>query len=111
MTITLSNLSDASGQFILPEELGTEIDTSTSKRTEMPPPSPASQHHHHSHTELQRSRYVFSMSLSLRSRPLGRWNRLDIQSYDTLDIESGDVTPVALKHERPFWFSKVRSYA
>lgn len=51
------------------------------------------------------------MSLELRSKPLGRWNRLDIQSYDTLNLETGDVTPVALKHERPFWFSKVRSYA
>ncbi|EKM81707.1 hypothetical protein AGABI1DRAFT_70096 [Agaricus bisporus var. burnettii JB137-S8] len=120
-TVTLSNLSDASGRFIIPEELGTETEsgTSTSKGIEMPPPPsttthPTSQHrpsHHlHSQTELQPSRYVFSMSLSLRSRPLGRWNRLDIQSYDTLNIETGDVTPVALKHERSFWFSRVRSY-
>ncbi|KAG7093675.1 hypothetical protein E1B28_007334 [Marasmius oreades] len=58
-----------------------------------------------------RLRYVFTMSLSLRSRPLGRWNKLDITSYDSIHLETGDVHPVALKHERPFWFSKVRSYA
>lgn len=56
-------------------------------------------------------RYVFTMSLSLWSKPSGRWNRLDITSYDSVYLETGDVHPVALKHERPFWFSKVRSYA
>ncbi|KAL0065803.1 hypothetical protein AAF712_007106 [Marasmius tenuissimus] len=56
-------------------------------------------------------RYVFTMTLSLRSRPLGRWNKLDISSYDSVNLETGDAYPVALKHERPFWFSKVRSYA
>ncbi|KAG7445001.1 uncharacterized protein BT62DRAFT_933415 [Guyanagaster necrorhizus] len=56
-------------------------------------------------------RYVFSMSLSLRSRPLGRWNKLDISSFNSVNIETGDVSPVVLKHERSFWFSKVRSYA
>ncbi|KAL0576269.1 hypothetical protein V5O48_005713 [Marasmius crinis-equi] len=56
-------------------------------------------------------RYVFTMTLSLRSRPLGRWNKLDMASYDSVNLETGDVYPVALKHERPFWFSKVKSYA
>ncbi|KAF8892250.1 hypothetical protein BD779DRAFT_1610373 [Infundibulicybe gibba] len=57
------------------------------------------------------ARYAFGMLLSLRSRPTGKWNRLDIQSYDSVSLETGDVTPIALKHERPFWFSRVRSYA
>ncbi|KAI0924683.1 hypothetical protein AcW2_005494 [Taiwanofungus camphoratus] len=56
-------------------------------------------------------RYAFRMTLKLRSRPLGRWNRLDFHAYESVEIESGEATPVALKHERPFWFSKVRSYA
>lgn len=61
-------------------------------------------------TQTDTARYVFDMTLNLRSKPLGRWNRMDIQSYDSVDLENGDVNPVALKHERPFWFSKVRSY-
>jgi len=58
-----------------------------------------------------RMRYAFQMMLELRSRPLGRWNKLEFRSYDSVDIESGEATPVPLKHERPFWFSKVKSYA
>ncbi|KZT09989.1 uncharacterized protein LAESUDRAFT_711829 [Laetiporus sulphureus 93-53] len=54
-----------------------------------------------------RARYAFQMTLDLRSRPLGRWNRLDFRAYDSVDIESGETTPLALKHERPFWFSKI----
>lgn len=50
------------------------------------------------------------MTLDLRSRPLGRWNKLHLQSYDSVNLETGDISPVVLKHERPFWFSKVRSY-
>jgi len=61
-------------------------------------------------TQTDKARYVFDMTLNLRSKPLGRWNRMDIQSYDSVNLENGDVHPVALKHERPFWFSKVRSY-
>ncbi|KAI0741604.1 hypothetical protein C8Q80DRAFT_1110639 [Daedaleopsis nitida] len=57
------------------------------------------------------SRYSFQMILELRSRPLGRWNRLDIRAYDSVHIGSGEATPLALKNERSFWFSKVRSYA
>ncbi|TDL23589.1 hypothetical protein BD410DRAFT_786831 [Rickenella mellea] len=56
------------------------------------------------------SRYTFQMTLTLRSRPMGRWNKLEISGYDSVDCESGEAVPVALKHERPFWFSKVRSY-
>ena len=56
-------------------------------------------------------RYSFQMVLDLRSRPLGRWNRLDLRTYDSVRLGSGEATPLALKNERPFWFSKVRSYA
>ncbi len=57
------------------------------------------------------SRYSFQMILELRSRPLGRWNRFDFRAYDSVSIGSGEATPLALKNERSFWFSKVRSYA
>ncbi|KAI0766711.1 hypothetical protein BD413DRAFT_672876 [Trametes elegans] len=56
-------------------------------------------------------RFSFQMILHLRSRPLGRWNRLDFREYDSVRITNGEATPLTLKNERPFWFSKVRSYA
>ncbi|KII87322.1 hypothetical protein PLICRDRAFT_177086 [Plicaturopsis crispa FD-325 SS-3] len=56
------------------------------------------------------SRYTFQMTLALRSRPLGRWNKLDFIGYDSVDRLNGDVVPLALKHAKPYWFSKVRSW-
>ncbi|KAF7794270.1 hypothetical protein EIP86_005403 [Pleurotus ostreatoroseus] len=56
-------------------------------------------------------KYTFQMTLDLRSRPLGRWNRLALTAYETVAIADGEVTALPLKNERPFWFSKVRSYA
>ncbi|KDQ61724.1 hypothetical protein JAAARDRAFT_150624 [Jaapia argillacea MUCL 33604] len=83
------------------------------------PPLPSHSHshsHHHNHihnTDRERRtlRYVFQMTLTLRSRPMGRWNKLEINAYETVDIEDGEVCALPLKHERPFWFSKVRSWA
>ncbi len=57
------------------------------------------------------ARYTFQMTLALRSRPLGRWNKLDFDEYESVNVEDGEVTRLALKNERPFWFSKVRSYS
>ncbi|KAI0033924.1 hypothetical protein K488DRAFT_77582 [Vararia minispora EC-137] len=57
------------------------------------------------------ARHTFQMTLQLRSRPLGRWNRLDFREYESVNVEDGEVLPLPLKKERPFWFSKVRSYA
>ncbi|KAG6836993.1 hypothetical protein H0H93_016697 [Arthromyces matolae] len=56
------------------------------------------------------NRYTFVMTLDLMSRPLGRWNKMNIMEYNTVNLETGDVHPVTLKNERAFWFSKVRSY-
>ncbi|KAI5999310.1 hypothetical protein F5J12DRAFT_847495 [Pisolithus orientalis] len=56
------------------------------------------------------SRYNFQMSLALQSKPLGRWNRLEVLSYESVNVETGEVAPFVLKHERPFWFSRVKSY-
>jgi len=115
-TVILSNLFDASGRYPIPGLIESAAPLSDSSTTDIPTHHHRQQHHHHhSHAHAtdspQPSRYVFVMSLNLRSKPVGRWNRLDIQSYDTLNLETGDLTPVALKHERPFWFSKVKSYA
>jgi F-box protein 9 len=56
------------------------------------------------------ARHTFQMTLVLRSRPLGRWNRLDFHRYESVNVEDGEVLALPLKKERPFWFSKVRSY-
>lgn len=56
-------------------------------------------------------RYIFRMTLSLGARPAGRWNKLEMKAYDSIQLRSGDVVPVVTKNERPFWFSKVKSYA
>jgi len=54
--------------------------------------------------------YGFEMVLSLKSKPLGRWNRLTIEEYSSVNLSTGDTATLGLKHERPFWFSKVLSY-
>lgn len=97
--VTISNLVDASGRYAMPDadDAASELSLATT--------TPASG------TSGARTRYVFSMMLELRSRHLGRWNRMDIQAYNSVNLDTGDVHPFALKHERPFWFSKVRSYA
>ncbi|KIM51716.1 hypothetical protein SCLCIDRAFT_33225 [Scleroderma citrinum Foug A] len=45
--------------------------------------------------------------LTLHSKPLGRWNKLEIISYEAVDAE-GEAVLFALNY-RPFWFSKVKS--
>ncbi len=55
-------------------------------------------------------KYTFHMTLDLRSRPLGRWNRLALTMYETIAISDGEASALPLKNERPFWFSKVKSY-
>ncbi|KAG6833000.1 hypothetical protein H0H87_012586 [Tephrocybe sp. NHM501043] len=89
-TIQLSNLLDGSGRFPLPTD------------------DPHTVHHS---PIVESSRYTFVMTLGLVSKPTGRWNKMHIVAYNSVHLESGDVHPVALKHERPYWFSKVRSYS
>ncbi|KAF7356532.1 hypothetical protein MVEN_00986800 [Mycena venus] len=83
--VTISNLIDASGRFPIP-----------------PISTPGS--------DEPFARYSFSMILSLRSRPLGRWNKLELTAYNSVDLENGNTTPLGLRHERPFWFSRVKSF-
>ncbi|KAG1812978.1 uncharacterized protein BJ212DRAFT_1483028 [Suillus subaureus] len=67
--------------------------------------------HAHVTTEPQPNKYFFQMTLALRSRPLGRWNKLDFIGYDSVNVEDGEAVPLPLKNERSFWFSKVKSWA
>ncbi|KAH7335449.1 hypothetical protein B0J17DRAFT_670236 [Rhizoctonia solani] len=54
--------------------------------------------------------HSFKMELTLGSRPLGRWNRLTLDSYMSVNSE-GTPSSLPIRNERPFWFSKVRSWA
>lgn len=67
--------------------------------------------HAYATTEPQPNKYFFQMTLALRSRPLGRWNKLDFIGYDSVNVEDGEAVPLPLKNERSFWFSKVKSWA
>jgi F-box protein 9 len=61
---------------------------------------------------LKDLRYAFTMTLSLKSKPvIGRWNRLDLMEYESVNLENGDKVPISFGKEKPFWFSRVRSYA
>ncbi|KAF7323693.1 hypothetical protein MKEN_00590200 [Mycena kentingensis (nom. inval.)] len=84
-TVQISNLIDASGRFPIPPLTAADEDQPF-------------------------ARYAFSMTLGLRSRPMGRWNKLEFTAYESVDLESGDTSPLPLRHERPFWFSKVKSF-
>lgn len=100
--VQLVDLVDVSGNYRLPSGFSLP-ETSTSF------------HPHHEKSDkagLQDLRYAFTMTLSLKSKPvIGRWNRLDLMSYESVNLESGDSVPIWLGKEKPFWFSRVKSYA
>ncbi|KAF8318743.1 hypothetical protein DL93DRAFT_2225638 [Clavulina sp. PMI_390] len=39
-----------------------------------------------------------------------RWNKLELEEYNSVKLETGEGDALPLRNERPFWFSKVRSY-
>ena len=98
--VYITNLSDASNASKLP--LPTTFPSSSISTSSLHPNPNASSHS---------TRYVFQMTLNLQSRPLGKWNKLEFSGYDSVDLGSGETIPLTLKHERPYYFSKVRSYA
>ena len=53
--------------------------------------------------------YTFQMTLHMRSSP-GRWRRMDMLEYASLNLQTGEVLPIPHKHARPFLFSRVLSY-
>jgi len=103
-TVHITNLADASAKTTLP------LPTTYSSSSNSQPTSTTTSNVHSSTTTSYSTRYVFQMTLTLRSRPLGRWNKLDFNGYDSVDVENGETIPLSLKHERAFWFSKVKSY-
>ncbi|KAI4521173.1 hypothetical protein K525DRAFT_239443 [Schizophyllum commune Loenen D] len=106
-TVELTNLMDASGRY----EPRRPRRGSHAQHNSHTTHSHSTHHNNHNTPDPPRPRYAFTMDLHLRSRPLGRWNKLEMASYNVMNLETGDISPVALKNERPFWFSKVKSYA
>ncbi|WRT66627.1 uncharacterized protein IL334_003586 [Kwoniella shivajii] len=59
---------------------------------------------------IENPKYEFEMELALKSTGRGRWNKLEIIEYRSINLLTGEVLALALKHQKPFYFSKVRSY-
>ncbi|KAL1666433.1 hypothetical protein GGF50DRAFT_50651 [Schizophyllum commune] len=111
-TVELTNLMDASGRYEPRRpRRGSHAQHNVAQYTYAPHAAHSTHHNNHNTPDPPRPRYAFTMDLHLRSRPLGRWNKLEMASYNVMNLETGDISPVALKNERPFWFSKVKSYA
>lgn len=96
-TVYITNLTDASSKAILPE-----VDFDILSR----PPSDSGRP------------YTFLMELALKSKPIGKWNRLSLFSYSSVDSRNGEVVPLSLTKETEstkngntgFWFSRVLSW-
>ena len=54
--------------------------------------------------------YRFQMTLVLRETQPGRWNKLEMLEYASLHLHTGEVLPFPHKHQRPFYFSRVKGY-
>lgn len=51
-------------------------------------------------------KYEFEMDLSLRTTTRGRWNKLEMLTYQSINLANGEALGLSLKHQRPFYFSK-----
>ncbi|AAW45422.1 hypothetical protein CNBH0900 [Cryptococcus deneoformans B-3501A] len=59
---------------------------------------------------VEKPKYEFEMELALRQTSRGRWNKLDILEYRSINLTTGETLALSLKNQKPFFFSKVRSY-
>ncbi|KAJ1043893.1 hypothetical protein NDA10_001355 [Ustilago hordei] len=55
-------------------------------------------------------KYAFRMVFGLRSTTRGRWNKLNLLEYYSVNLTNGEVLPLPQKHSRPFHFSRVIAY-
>ena len=58
----------------------------------------------------KQTKYSFAMTLVIKGRPTGKWNKLDFVEYSSVHLETGDIEPLPMRHERAFNFSKVGRY-
>lgn len=61
-------------------------------------------------TDRHMSKYAFRMVLTLRCTSRGKWNKMEMVEYCSINLSTGEVLPLPQKHDRPFHFSTVRSY-
>lgn len=55
---------------------------------------------------LDRHKYSFEMELGLKTTGRGRWNKLDMSTYSSINTATGEQLELSLKHQKPFYFSK-----
>ncbi|KAF9038454.1 hypothetical protein BJ165DRAFT_1324052, partial [Panaeolus papilionaceus] len=108
-TVHITDLIDASGRYFIPH-INLFGDKATSDIELKTPSLGVPTQHVTNAPGAEFAKYAFGMMLGLKSRPLGRWNKMEILEYESVKIDTGDAYPISLKHERPFWFSKVKSY-
>ncbi|PWY99133.1 hypothetical protein BCV70DRAFT_163734 [Testicularia cyperi] len=55
-------------------------------------------------------KYAFRMVFSLKSTSPGKWNKLVLLDYFSINLTNGECLPLPQKHSRPFHFSRVIPY-
>ncbi|KAK0528244.1 hypothetical protein OC842_004608 [Tilletia horrida] len=55
-------------------------------------------------------KYAFRMVFALKSGGRGKWNRLELETYESIHLGNGERLGLPLTHTKPFVFSVVRSY-
>ncbi|KAK0551656.1 hypothetical protein OC845_002071 [Tilletia horrida] len=55
-------------------------------------------------------KYSFRMVFNLKSSVRGRWNRLELETYESIHLGNGERLGLPMPHTKPFLFSVVRSY-
>jgi F-box protein 9 len=55
---------------------------------------------------IKTPKYEFEMELNLKETQRGKWNKLDIHRYSSINLADGEVLGLSLKHQKPFYFSK-----
>lgn len=54
--------------------------------------------------------YTFRLLLKLDYTGRGKWNRMEMLEYESINLNNGEVCPLPMNHKKPFHFSTVRSY-
>lgn len=54
--------------------------------------------------------YTFRLILKLDKTGRGKWNRMEMLEYESINLRTGEVCPLPMNHNKPFHFSTVRSY-
>ncbi|KAH8916747.1 hypothetical protein BT69DRAFT_1269958 [Atractiella rhizophila] len=59
----------------------------------------------------QNSKYTFRMSGRLSSTQRGKMNKLELENIQTENRRTHELADIPLKHMRPFYFSRVKTYS